>query len=100
MPGSTAGGTPAATLNGYPRGARIGETVQADGDHLSLRLLFAVPVGGSPTGAGELPAVTTFEPAAMRLGSGRVSCYCALPYPLCASFAQASLSVIVRLKTG
>jgi len=35
----------------------MGATVRANRDGLSPRLLSSVPVGGSPTGAGEPPAL-------------------------------------------
>ena len=39
----------------------MGATVRANRDALSPRLLSAVPVGGSPTGAGESPALPIFK---------------------------------------
>src|SRR5213596_162627 len=40
---------------------RTGATVRANGHGLFTRLLAAVPVGGSPTGAGESPAPPIFR---------------------------------------
>ena len=55
--GST--GDPPVPSGDSPDG--MGATVPANGDGLFSRLLSAFPVGGSPTGAGESPALPIFK---------------------------------------
>jgi len=64
----------------------MGATVRANRGALSPRLLFAVPVGGSPTGAGESPALPIFKTRSYT--SRRFSC---------AAFTLVELLVVIAV---